>query len=145
MTSPEMDLLTGLATLLGSVSIGVYKTTAYAPTDIGITFGGLAQVPTQQIALTTYPVRDDPAPSNDSVVGVQVMLRGDETLASVKNLSGAIFNQFEGLTNRWFGQMFVPLMWRQTGRLDGKDSNNRWLSVESYYAMVNWPALYRTE
>jgi len=51
----------------------------------------------------------------------------------------------QGLTSRWFGQMFVALMWRQSGRLDGKDENNRWITSENYYARCNWPTQFRTE
>lgn len=144
--SPEVEFLEGLAALLDSVSIGRYDPSGvYAASDVGIAFGGFAQSPTEQIVLTTYTVSDSAAPSNNSVLGVQVMLRGTADPWSVKNRSGLIFDQFEGLGNRWFGSLFLVQMWRQTGRLDGKDANNRWLSSENYYAQVNWPGQYRTE
>lgn len=144
--SPIVELIEGLATLLDSVSIGKYDTAGvYAADDVGIVFGAFTSEPSEQIVLTGYIVTDSPAPSNDTIVGVQVLLRGTEDLRSVQNRSGLIFDQFQGLGDRWFSSLYLATMWRHTGQLDGKDENSRWLSAESYYARTNWPTLYRTE
>lgn len=142
---PEVEFVEGLAALLDSASIGVYSPGGvYAASDVGIEFGTFAQSPDQQIVLTTYSVQDQVS-VDDSILGVNVMLRGTPDPRSVKNRSGLIFNQFQGLTDRWFGSMYLALMWRQSGRLDGKDDNDRWLSSENYYARVAWPTTYRPD
>jgi hypothetical protein len=148
-TSPEVDLFDGLAVMLDTAGIGVYKTSGiYSAGERGIVTGGYAVDPTEQIVLTTYLVQDDPPPANDSILGVQVMLRGTQDPRSVKNVSGAIFDLFQGLARLWFGSpqsIYLVEMWRQSGRLDGKDENERGLSSENYYARCNWPTAHRTE
>lgn len=143
--SAEVDLFTGLAGILTDADVAVFNDTlAYGPTDAAITMGDLPQLPAEVVVLTPYPVQDD-AKLNDSIIAVQVMLRGTTDPRSVKNRSGAIFDLFQGLEDRDFGSIHLALMWRQSGRLDGKDDLQRWLSVENYYCRVNWPTTYRTE
>lgn len=145
VVSAETDLFTGLATLLDTAGIGTYAATGiYAADQVGIVLGSLPQSPSEAIALTPYSVSDS-ADLSDSIIGVQVMLRGTEDPTSVLDRSAAIFDQFQRLERQTFGGLFVAVMWRQTGRLDGKDDSNRWLSAESYYCRVNWPTRYRTD
>lgn len=143
----ESDLFTGLANLLVGAGIGSYPPPSngiYPAGTVGIVLGELPQLPSEAIALTPYVISDDSL-LNDSILAVQVMLRGTEDPTSVLDRSAQIFDQFQSLERQQFGGVFVALMWRQTGRLDGKDDSNRWLSAESYYCRVNWPTRYRTE
>lgn len=139
----EVQLLKGLAVLLDSVGIGKYPPdgAVYAASDVGVTFGAFTQDPSEQICLSTYSVQDSVI-VNDSVLGVQVQLRGTVDPLSVKNRSGLIFNQFQGLSD---DGLSLVLMWRQSGRLDGRDENLRWMSSENYYARVAWPTVNRPD
>lgn len=145
VVSAEVDLFTGLATLLDTAGIGVYNASGvYAADDVAVVLGSIPQDPTDVIALTPYIISDD-ASLNDSIIAVQVMLRGDTDPRTALNRSAAIFDQFQGLENQDFGSMHLALMWRQTGRLDGRDDSQRWLTSENYYCRCNWPTRYRTE
>lgn len=145
VVSAETDLVLGVAGVLVAAGIGVRNDAGtYAADDVAIIVGDFPQDPAQIIALTPYVVSDD-SDLNDSILAVQVMLRGTSDLRSVLDRSAAIFNELERLENQTFGSVNVACMWRQTGHLDGKDDSQRWMRSENYYCRVNWPTRYRTD
>lgn len=145
MTATAVDLLDGLAQRINDAGIGIYRTAGvYQPSDVAVVFGTFSEQPTQQIALSAYNVADNPV-LNDSTTGVQVLLRGDLDPRTVWNRSAAIFDLFQGLSMTPFGSLYLVQLWRQSGRLDGRDDNNRWMTSENYYARCAWPTTYRTD
>lgn len=144
MTASPSDLVDGVAQLLADSSIGVYDPSGlYADTDIGITVCVVPDSPSQIITLTPYTVQDDPR-LNDSILALQVRLRGTQDPRSVIDRSAAIFNLLHGLEAD-YGDLHVALMWRQASGPMGQDDNQRWLWSDSFYCRVNWPTLHRVD
>lgn len=143
--SAEVDLFVGLAGELVTAGIGVYNDAGvYTSGQVGITAGVVPSTPDEIISLAPYAVQDDAA-LNDSVIGVRLMLRGTADPRTVLDRAGAIFNLFQGLTDRDYGSVHMALMWRQSGSLDGQDDESRWYRRENWYTRCNVPTLYRTE
>lgn len=139
------DLFSGLAQLLATAGVGVYKpTTAYGANDTAITSQVLPQSPDAALAITFYPVSDD-ATMSDSVVGVQVMIRAAGSDDSAANdLADAVFAVFQSLPSQTLTSgVQVQIMTRKSGTLLGKDDEQRWMRSENYYAQVYRPATHR--
>lgn len=142
----QTNLLTGFATLLNAASVGVWLTSGqYAPNDIAIVRKFVPQSPDSVIALSTYPVTDDPSLS-DSVLGLQVWTRMAGTDGSpVDDLADAIFDQLHGLHDVTLstGVKVVQCLHRG-GASQGQDDLHRWSRSDNYYVTVWRPSPNRT-
>jgi len=94
--------------------------------------------------MTGYTLRDDPL-LNDSLVGVQFQMRGDEDEASVYAMNDALFNLFHGMTETTINGVDVVLAYRQNSIPRPQDESGRQLHNASFYWQVAWPTRYRTD
>lgn len=141
----ETDLLTGIAQLLATTSLGVWRATGiYTAAETGIVFDTVPATPDRVITLSDYTVSDDPTLS-DSVIGVQVRTRwGGQDPRPVKDLDGGIFNALHGLEGVTLtGGVRVVSMFRRSGTSLGQDANNRWGRSSNFYATVHRPSTNR--
>jgi len=142
----ETNLLTGIAQLLATAGLGVWRDTGvYTAAETGIVFDTVPQSPDRVITLTDYVVSDDPTLS-DSVIGVQVRTRwGGQDPRPVKDLDGSIFDVLHGLEGvDLVGGVHIVSMFRRSGTSMGSDTNNRWMRSSNYYATVHRPSTNRT-
>ena len=149
MSGFKTDLLTGLAAWLALPANGLqatYKTTgAYTALQTGIVLGELRPAPDRQIALTAYPVTDDPSLS-DSVLGVQVISRwGGRDPRPSDDLDDAIFGLLHGRQRLVLstGVTIVQIM-RVSGAPLGWDENQRCSVSSNYYVTAHRPSTNRT-
>ena len=146
MSGFETNLMTGIAQLLATAGLGVWRDTGiYAPTETGIVMDTVPQSPDRVITLTDYVVSDDPTLS-DSVIGVQVRTRwGGQDPRPVKDLDGSIFDALHGLEGVTLtGGIHIVSCFRRSGVSMGQDANNRWGRSSNYYATVHRPSTNRT-
>jgi hypothetical protein len=149
MSGFKTDLLTGLAAWLATPARGLgatYKTSgAYGALELGIVLGELRPTPDRQIALTAYPVSDDPALS-DSVLGVQVLSRwGGRDPRPSDDLDDAIFNLLHGRQRLVLstGITIVQIL-HVSGAPLGWDENQRRSVSSNYYVTAHRPSTNRT-
>jgi len=141
----DNDLFDGIAQMLADASIGQYSSdTSYADDATAITMQKLPATPDNAIAITPYPVSDDPTLS-DSVVGIQVRTRtGGMDPRTTNELAGSVFNQLQGLRNTTLSSgVRIVLCERRSGALNGQDDVSRWERVDNYYATVWRPSAHR--
>ena len=149
MSGFKTDLLTGLAAYLATPSSGLgatYRATgAYTKLQLGIVLGGLRPEPDRQLALTAYPVTDDPALS-DSVLGVQIVSRweGRDPRPS-DDLDDAVFSLLHGRQRLVLstGVTIVQIL-RVSGAPLGWDENQRRSVSSNYYVTAYRPSANRT-
>ena len=142
----ETLFLEGFAQLLVSADAATWKPSgAYAPSETAVVLGGLPQNPDRVIALAAYGVADSPDLS-DSTIGLQVTTRwGGQDPRDVGKSTTRVFNAFHGLTNTDLptGIRVVQCL-RRSWTSIGQDSNNRWRTVQNFYADVYRPTPNRT-
>jgi len=142
MSGFETNLLTGIAQLLATASLGTWRDTGiYTAAETGIVFDTVPATPDRVITLTDYVVSDDPTLS-DSVIGVQVRTRwAGADPRPVKDLDGAIFNALHGLESVTLtGGIHIVSMFRRSGTSMGQDLNSRWARSSNYYCTVWRPS-----
>ena len=141
----ESDLLTGLAQLLASAGIGVWRESAYTAAETGITLDKVPATPDAVVTLSDYTVSDDPTLS-DSVIGVQIRTRrAGVDPRPVKDLDGAIFNLIHGMPATTLpGGVRVVSCFRRSGASLGQDANGRWQRSSNFYLQVHRPSTNRT-
>lgn len=139
------DLLTGLAGHLDAHGIGTYRADggAYLAGETAIVFAELPQTPDRAIALSDYPVTDDPSLS-DSVIGVQIRCRGLADPNDVKTIADGVFDLLHGATAFNVGAVRVVEALRNSGVPLGQDENRRWETSENYYLTVHRASTNRT-
>jgi hypothetical protein len=139
------ELLVGLAGHLEVNGVGTYRGdgSAYLAGETAIVFAELPQTPDRAIALSTYPVTDDPSLS-DSVVGVQIRCRGLADPNDVNGLADGVFDLLHGATAFTVGTVRVVEAFRNSGVPLGQDQNRRWETSENYYLTVHRPSTNRT-
>ena len=138
----QNDLLVGFAQLLADATVGTWSTSAaYSAGDKGITLQVLPTSPDDVIALSTYPVTDDPTLS-DSVTGLQVMTR--QTGADPRptnDLADSVFDQLQGLAGVDLSTgLHVVFCEHRSGSLLGQDDNKRWSRSDNYYVTTHRPS-----
>lgn len=139
----DTDLVKGLGQLLHAEAVGTWSaSTALAEGVTGVVAGAMPQQPSKLIALTLYPVADDPALS-DSTIGCQFMFRGDGNTTTVADMAEAVFNVLHGLTHMVVGspgsQVHINQMYRKSFADLGPDQNGRYERSENYWIEVNRP------
>lgn len=134
-------LLAGIAQLLATNHVAQYSATgAYNAGDTAITIQKLPADPDNAIALTTYPVSDDPTLS-DSVIGLQVKTRtAGADPRPTNTLAGLAYNALHGLQAVLPSGVTVVLCTRQSGSALGQDDRDRSIRVDNYYLQVWRPA-----
>lgn len=146
-TSPFLQLFVeGWAQYIDAADIGVkWRPSApYEPSEVGI---GLMSFPTgltKAVALTPYPLTDDPALS-DSEIGLQVKTRSAGTdPRDVWALDDAIANLLLGLypTDLPSGIRITTLQRGPSGSL-GQDENQRWIWSSNYPCGLYRPSTHR--
>lgn len=148
MSGYSTNLLSGLAALLQTAGIGTWSTSAvYTSAQTGIVLGTIPSTPDRIVALTAYPVRDDPALS-DSVVGVQVRCRwGGQDPRLVDDLADLIFDYLHGKTHFTVGTgaaaVTIVQCLRQSYAPLGRDQNGRWERSDNYYVTCWRPGTNR--
>ena len=147
MSEFQTDVLTGLAVLLDSQSIGKWRgdDSAYQTDETAIVVGKLPQEPDRAIALMPYPVSDHHAIS-DSVLAVQIRTRsGGQDLRLVTDLSDEIFDFLHGKENFTLSTgITIVRCERNSGGSLGQDENKRWEWSDNYYLKLHRPSANRT-
>lgn len=139
MSGPTTDILTGLAALFNTNSVGVYQPTgAYADSDWAIILDLLPASPDNAIALRGYILTADPYPTASGIVGVQFQTRAT-TRAADRDKQDEIYTLLHARENTVFGSVHVALMsWKSAVPL-GQDDTLRWESTSNYNLMVDYP------
>lgn len=143
--SATNDLANGLIDYLVSVGIGVKVTgsAVFQSTDTALVLETLPQTPDKAVAITIYPVTDDPTLSN-SVAGVQVKARaaGPDPTA-VNDLTDSVFDALQNLTKTLSTGVVVQQILRKSGVPLGLDGQMRRVRSENYYATFWRPSTFR--
>lgn len=145
MTGYQTNLTEGFAQLLAAAGVGAWNPTGvYQSTDLGILLKLLNATPDNAIALTAYPVTDDPTLS-DTVTGLQVMTRaGGQDPRPVDDIADAVFNQLQGLHDTDLATgVHVVLVEHKGGSSMGQDDLHRWSRVDNYYVTAWRPSSHR--
>lgn len=146
MADFERRLLEGIAQLLAARALGTwFSAGVYTTGQTGIVLGGLPASPDRVIGLAAYGVDDDPSLS-DSVIGLQVSTRwGGQDPRPVGDLTDSVFDELHGLHNLNLptGVRLVQCL-RRSWTSMGQDSNQRWRTVQNFYATVHRPSPHRT-
>ena len=138
----QNDLLVGFAQLLAGASVGVWSTgAAYGAGDTGITLQALPTSPDAAVALSTYPVTDDPTLS-DSVTGLQVMTRtAGADPRTTNDLADSVFDELQGLSGFDLSTgLRVVFCEHRSGSLLGQDDLKRWSRSDNYYVTAHRPS-----
>jgi hypothetical protein len=140
----ETALLTGIAELLDEYGVAEWSSGAVSTVEPAIYLGRLPDAPDRAIALASYPAAADPW-LTDSIVGVQVRLRGTVDPGAVRDLAGAVFDALHGLYGIELGTgtdhaLWVQMIDWQSGAMLGPDRNGRQERAENYYVTINRPS-----
>jgi hypothetical protein len=143
--SATNDMFDGLAAALVAAGVGVTVSgsAVFQPTDTAIVMETLPQTPDSAIAITIYPVSDDPTLS-DSVAGIQIKARaaGPDPRA-VNALTDAVFNAFQNMTMTLSTGICIQQIGRKSGVPLGMDDQMRRIRSENYYAKYWRPSTFR--
>lgn len=137
------DLLEGLAQLLDSATVAVWKPTgAYTEDQVGIVIGVPTQSPRSLVALAAYGNVDD-ASLSDSTVQVQMRLRSaGADPGPADDLADEIFDALQGLRATLNGIAVVYAKRVSTYPL-GLDGNGRQERTDNYDLTVHRPSTHR--
>lgn len=128
------DMQIAFAQLIAGAGAGVWHAdgSAYAATDLAITFKRLADMPPRQICLSYYPVQSDPKGSQ-FLGGVQVRTRGSEDPSDVDAIDDTIYNVLHGLLGVTSNGYTFAQIWHQSGATLGIDGSGRWQRSSNFY------------
>lgn len=141
----QADLLRGVAQLLDDAGVGSWDESGVYPAEaIGIVLGPLAQTPDNQVALSTYPVADDPA-NSDTVTGLQVLTRAaGMNPTATADLTDAVFNALHGLHDHTLPTgVRVVYSVRRSGTSLGVDGDGRHRDSSNYYVTTHRASPHR--
>lgn len=143
--SATNDLMNGLIDHLVSTGVGVkvVGTAVFQSTDTALVMETLPQTPDKAVAITIYPVTDDPTLS-DSVAGIQIKARapGPDPQA-VNDLTDAVFDAFQNLSKTLTTGIVIQQIARKSGVPLGLDKQMRRTRSENYYAKFWRPSTHR--
>ncbi|MFT4189867.1 MAG: minor capsid protein [Aeromicrobium sp.] len=137
----DVALLKGLAVLLHTAGVGVWReTSAYTGSERAITLDGLPQTPISAISLSAYPLADSLI-DHASQVGVQVVCREpgpDPTVA--RATAGRVFRTLHDRTHlRLTTGLHVVQLYRQSAVSGGREADGSCRSIQNFYADVHTP------
>lgn len=133
-------LLAGLAWVLHSAGVGVYSPdTPIDLEEVAITLLDLPQAPQQAVCLTPYPVAAYPG-RTDTVVGINIRIRGDLSPLTVIGLEDRVYEALQGLR----GQVgsgddalhLTQVYWQSAANL-GPAENGEYQRSINYYVQVD--------
>ncbi|MCQ1951619.1 minor capsid protein [Arthrobacter sp. zg-Y859] len=131
----EIDLLTAVGEYLGAKGAGRWLATGtYKATDVAITIDELPATPDRGIAMSLYDVED--TPGTDSVVGLQLWIRGAKNKTSAKETKDAVFDALHNLQAVTWAGIPIVRIWRQSGANLGTDGNGRQEISQNYYIQL---------
>lgn len=136
----ETSLVHGLAEMLATGGVGVWSSSAYASSAVGIYDGPVGLDTVEGVGIATYPV-SDPVDSR-SVVGVQITFRS-ATKATLRDRAEATFDLLHALWGHDLDGLRVVQMLRQSSTELGLDERGAFLRTDNYYAHVNHPTTNR--
>lgn len=132
-----VDLLDGLARLLHSAGVGIYRTDGpYAADETAITIAALPPAPDHCICLAAYPVADSSV-LTDTTTGIQVRTRAGADPREVDALDDQVHELLQGSGPHRFGAVPVQLVYRVSAASIGADSAGRWERTSNYYARAH--------
>jgi hypothetical protein len=144
--SYEGDLLAGLAALLVAAGAGTYSASGTVTPDAtgtAIVLGPLPSGTGRVVALADYPVDDDPM-QTDVIVGVQILIRADETPAALRTMRETVHNALHGRRGSVAG-LPVSVIWRNSGTALGPDERGLLTSSDNYYVQGNRASTHRND
>jgi hypothetical protein len=144
MAGFETSILTGVAELLDEYEVAEWSSGAVPISEPAVYLGRLPDAPDRALALASYPVAADPW-LTDSIVGVQVRVRGTTAPDVARDLASAVFDALHGLHDVELGTgtdraLWVRMIVWQSGASLGPDANGRHERTENYYVHVNRPS-----
>lgn len=137
----QTNLTTGFAQLLAGAGVGVWNPTGvYAETDTGLLLKVMPPQPDNAVALSTYPISDDPTMA-DTITGLQVMSRAaGQDPRQVDDLADLIFDQLQGLHDVTLStDVRVLAVEHKGGSSLGQDDLKRWVRSDNYYVTTYRP------
>lgn len=140
----EIDLLTAAGQYLDSKGAGRWLTSGtYKATDVAISIDELPTTPDRGIAMSLYDVED--TAGTDSVVGLQLWIRGSKNKASAKETKDAVFDALHNLQDVTWAGIPIVRIWRQSGANLGLDGNGRQEISQNYYLQITRTGPNRTD
>ncbi|MFF0744214.1 minor capsid protein [Streptomyces sp. NPDC004111] len=132
-----VDLLDGLARLLHSAGVGIYRPDGlYAPGETAITIAALPPSPDRCICLSAYPVADSSV-LTDTTTGVQARTRAGADPREVDALDDQVHGVLHASGPHLFGAVPVQLVFRVSAAAIGADASGRWERTSNYYARAH--------
>jgi hypothetical protein len=139
VTSPQNDLLDGIAKLIQAAGLATYNTNGvYQATDTGIYVKAVNPSPDRIITMTAYQVTDDPT-MPEARLGVQLRFRGLQDPRDVDELGDSVYGILQGLTGVQFNSVFAEQVLRQSSITLGQDAAKRWERADAYYIDTGLP------
>jgi hypothetical protein len=139
------EVLSGVAQLLAGNGVAEWKppgTDPYLLDEAGIVLGVPTQQPAALIALAVYRTDDDPSLS-DSVVGLQVRVRGrDADPRDADALADGVFDTLHGYRG-YAGSVRIVYARRVSTLPLGVDDNGRHERTDNYDLTVHRPSPHR--
>lgn len=132
----ELKVLIGVAELIaGDGSPLTWSRDAdYSADEVGIHLDLTPDIPGASVTLTDYVVRDDTG-SEDSVVGVQVLVRSADRV-QLRAIQSWVFNLLHGRSRSTLSLITLTWARRSSGTNLGQDRNNRIGRTDNYYLGV---------
>ena len=132
------SIVTGLAELLDSAGLGVYRPDGvYVDSETGIFLHRLPESPDRAYAITPYPVEDTGL--TDVTDGLQIRMRAGPDPNEVIDMADAVRDLLHMRENTLVGGVRLSLIWRQSQAPMGQDPHGREELTSNYYARSNRP------
>ena len=140
----EIDLLTAVGQYLDSTGAGRWLISGtYMAAETAISIDELPTTPDRGIAMSLYDVED--TAGTDSVVGLQLWIRGSKSKTSAKETKDAIFDALHNLQHVTWAGIPIVRIWRQSGANLGLDGNGRQEISQNYYLQLTRTGPNRTD
>lgn len=141
MTTPTLDVLTGLAGALVTGGVGVYRSDAseYQPGEIGIYLNNMPDQPDQAIVLTPYFAGSGDILLTIDRIAIQVRTRGSVDPRTEFALRDGVYAAFQGLRNLVYGSVHLIVLELVSSVPLGRDTAGRWEYSSNYYADIDMP------
>jgi len=126
------DLLNGLAELLASEGVGVWRPDDVIEAgEVGLFRGVVPDEPDTAIGITDYPVEDDD--TTNAITAVQFRMRAGRDPNVIGDLADSVFNLLHNRRQYRVGDLYIALSWRQSQAWIGQDAQGRMELTSNYY------------
>jgi hypothetical protein len=143
VSGPTSDMLDGLARMLDTAGVAVYRPSdgaTYAADETAISFKDLPPDPDRVVVITPA---NTPATTPVITYGqriVQLRFRGTAVATDVDDLADAAFVVLHGAADLTFGSVHVTQILRFSSIPLGMDEQDRrWQRSDNYLLDVDWP------